>query len=293
MNYGRVANNLPSAPGVVQLLKANGVSQVKLYDTDQTVLKSLGGSGIKVTVALPNELLSATATRASFAAGWVQRNVAVYYPSTQIQAIAVGNEVFVNPNNLTSYLLPAMVNVQAALVKLKLDKAIKVSSPIALTALQSSYPPSAGAFRPELAHTVMKPMLDFLRQTGSYLMVNAYPFFAYEANANDISIDYALFRPNAGVLDPGSGLKYYNLLDAQIDAVVYAMSALKSDDVRIVISETGWPSKGDATETGANANNAAAYNGILSSYNQHFKSMFTNKLGFVNLMGYYILFQVI
>jgi exo-beta-1,3-glucanase (GH17 family) len=263
VNYGRVANNLPSAAGVVQLLKANGVTQVKLYDTDQTVLKSLGGSGIKVTVALPNELLYATATRASFAAGWVQSNVATYYPSTQIQTIAVGNEVFVNPKNLTSYLLPAMANVQAALVKLKLDKAIKVSSPIALTALQSSYPPSAGAFRPDLAHTVMKPMLDFLRQTGSYIMVNAYPFFAYEANANDISLDYALFRPNAGVLDPGSGLKYYNLLDAQIDAVAYAMSALNSDDVRIVISETGWPSKGDATETGANANNAAAYNGNL------------------------------
>lgn len=263
MNYGRVANNLPSAPGVVQLLKRNGVTQVKLYDTDTTVLKSLAGSGIKVTVALPNELLYATATRASFASGWVQRNVAAFYPSTQIQAIAVGNEVFVNPKNLTSYLLPAMTNVQAALVKLKLDKAIKVSSPIALTALQASYPPSAGAFRSDLAQTVMKPMLDFLRQTGSYLMVNAYPFFAYEANANDISLDYALFRPNAGVLDAGSGIKYYSLLDAQIDAVAYAMSALKADDVRIVISETGWPSKGDASETGASANNAAAYNGNI------------------------------
>ncbi|KAJ4813931.1 hypothetical protein LUZ62_026497 [Rhynchospora pubera] len=263
INYGRVANNLPSASTVVQLLKTNGVTQVKLYDTDPTVLKSLAGSRIKVTVALPNEILSATAARASFAASWVQRNVAAFYPSTQIQAIAVGNEVFVNPKNLTSYLLPAMTNVQAALVKLNLDKAIKVSSPIALTALQSSYPPSAGAFRSDLAQPVMKPMLDFLRQTGSYLMVNAYPFFAYEANANDISLDYALFRPNAGVVDPGSGLKYYSLLDAQIDAVAYAMSALNYNDVHIVISETGWPSKGDATETGANANNAAAYNGNL------------------------------
>lgn len=263
MNYGRVANNLPSAAGVVQLLKSSGVTQVKLYDADPTVLKSLAGSGIKVTVALPNELLYNTATRAAFAAGWVQRNVAIYYPSTQIQAIAVGNEVFVQPKNLTAYLLPAMTNVHAALVKLKLDQAIKVSSPIALTALQNSYPPSAGAFRPDLAQKVMKPMLDFLRQSGSYLMVNAYPFFAYEANANDISLDYALFRPNAGVLDPGSGLKYYSLLDAQVDAVAYAMSALNSNDVRIVISETGWPSKGDDSETGASTNNAAAYNGNL------------------------------
>ncbi|KAF3331330.1 glucan endo-1,3-beta-glucosidase 11-like protein [Carex littledalei] len=216
-----------------------------------------------VTVMMPNNLLQATATSTSFAAWWVQRNVAAYYPSTKIQAIAVGNEVFADPTNLTSYLVPAMINVQAALVKLNLDKAIKVSSPIALTALQSSYPPSAGAFQSDLAESVMRPMLHFLRETGSYLMVNAYPFFAYEANSNDISLDYALSRPNAGVLDQGSGLTYYSLLDAQIDAVAYAMSALKYDDVRIVISETGWPSAGDANEIGANVMNAAAYIGNL------------------------------
>jgi hypothetical protein len=48
---------------------------------------------------------------------------------------------------------------------------------------------------------VMKPMLDFLARTGSYLMVNAYHFFAYTGNADVVSLDYALFRPNAGVLD--------------------------------------------------------------------------------------------
>ncbi|KAF3331338.1 glucan endo-1,3-beta-glucosidase 13 [Carex littledalei] len=263
INYGRVANNLPSPASVVQLLQTNNLTHVKMYDADSTVLKSLSGSGITVTVMMPNNLLQATATSTSFAAWWVQRNVAAYYPLTKIRAVAVGNEVFADPTNLTSYLVPAMINVQAALVKLNLDKAIKVSSPVALTALQSSYPPSAGAFRSDLAELVMRPMLHFLRETGSYLMVNAYPFFAYEDNSNDISLDYALSRPNAGVLDPGSGLTYYSLLDAQIDAVSYAMSALKYDDVRIVISETGWPSAGDANEIGANVINAAAYNGNL------------------------------
>jgi hypothetical protein len=33
--------------------------------------------------------------------------------------------------------------------------------------------------------------------------------------------------------------------------------------VRVVVSETGWPSKGDAKEAGAGAGNAAAYNGNL------------------------------
>ncbi|XP_068668291.1 glucan endo-1,3-beta-glucosidase 3-like [Aristolochia californica] len=263
VNFGRVANDLPTAVKVVQLLKSQGIDRVKLYDTDSSVIRSLSGTGIKVVVALPNELLYAVAKRPSQAYYWVQKNVAAYYPATQIHAIAVGNEVFVSPLNLTNYLVPAMINVQAALVKYKLDEAIKVSSPIALSALQNSYPSSAGAFKSDLVEPVIKPMLDFFRRTGSYLMVNAYPFFAYEGNADVISLDYALFHPNAGVVDSGSGLRYTNLFDAQIDAVFAAMSALKYDDVKLVVTETGWPSKGDEKETGASTSNAAAYNGNL------------------------------
>lgn len=106
-------------------------------------------------------------------------------------------------------------------------------------------------------------MLEFLRQTGSYLMVNAYPFFAYAANSDTISLNYALFKQNPGVVDSGNHLKYDNLFDAQIDAVNAAMSALQYDDVKITVSETGWPSLGDSNEIGAGQDNAASYNGNL------------------------------
>nr|GMC70611.1 glucan endo-1,3-beta-glucosidase 12-like [Ipomoea batatas] len=263
VNYGRIANNLPSAVKVVALLKSQGLDRVKVYDTDPAVLKAFSGSGIKITVNLPNERLYYAAKRPSFAQWWVRRNVAAYHPATQIEAIAVGNEVFVDTHNTTKFLVPAMRNIHQALVKLKLDDVIKVSSPVALSALQSSYPSSAGAFRSELVEPVIKPMLDFLRQTGSYLMVNCYPFFAYESNADVIPLDYALFRENPGVVDAGNGLKYFNLFDAQIDAVFAAMSALKYDDIKMVVTETGWPSKGDSKEVGAGVENAAAYNGNL------------------------------
>ncbi|KAL4383053.1 hypothetical protein GQ457_15G015570 [Hibiscus cannabinus] len=263
VNYGRVADNLPSATKVVALLKSQGLNRVKVYDTDPAVLHALSGSGIKVTVDLPNQQLFAAAKMPSFADSWVQRNVAAYYPHTQIEAIAVGNEVFVDPHNTTRFLVPAMKNIHEALVKLKLHSEIKVSSPIALSALQNSYPSSAGSFRPELIEPVFKPMLEFLRETGSFLMVNAYPFFAYESNTDVISLDYALFRENPGVVDPGNGLRYFSLFDAQIDAVFAAMSALKYDDIEMVVTETGWPSKGDENEVGASVENAAAYNGNL------------------------------
>lgn len=263
VNYGRIANNLPSPSKVVKLLKSQGIHRVKVYDTDPAVLKSLAGSGIKVTVDLPNELLSAAARKQSFAYKWVERNVAGYHPHTQIEAIAVGNEVFVDPKNTTGFLVPAMKNIHQALVKFNLHSDIKISSPVALSALQSSYPSSAGSFRTELIEPVFKPMFELLRQTGSYLMVNAYPYFAYESNSDVISLDYALFRDNPGVPDGGNGLRYFSLFDAQIDAVFAAMSAMKYDDIPLVVTETGWPSKGDDNEVGASVENAAAYNGNL------------------------------
>lgn len=262
MNYGRIADNLPSPSKVVELLKSQGIRRVKLYDTDSEVLAALSGSGITTTVALPNDQLSsAAAADRTFTDSWVRSNVVPY--KSIIEAVAVGNEVFVDPANTTSYLVPAMRNVYASLARYGVASSVKVSSPIALSALATSYPPSSGSFKPGLVDPVMKPMLGFLKQTGSYLMVNAYPFFAYEANADTISLDYALFRDNQGVVDPSNGIVYKSLLDAQLDAVYSAASAAGFGDVKLVVSETGWPSKGDEGETGASAANAQAYNGNL------------------------------
>ncbi|KAK4539039.1 hypothetical protein RGQ29_032027 [Quercus rubra] len=262
VNYGRIANNLPSALKVVSLLKSQGLNRVKVFNSDPAVLKALSGSGIKVTVGLPNELLLAVASSKSFASTWVQKNVGAFHPSTQIEAIAVGNEVFVDPNNTTRYLIPAMKNLYDALVNNDFNNDIKISSPIAFSAIQNSFPSSAGSFPPELVESVFKPLLDFLHQTGSYFMINAYPFFAYDSDSH-VPLDYALFRENPGVVDAGNGLRYFSLFDAQIDAVFAAMSALKYDDIKVVVTETGWPSKGDENEVGASIPNAAAYNGNL------------------------------
>ncbi|KAF8081677.1 hypothetical protein N665_0871s0014 [Sinapis alba] len=263
VNYGRIANNLPAPEKVVELLKSQGINRVKLYDTDESVLTALANSGIKVVVSLPNENLSAAAADQSYTDTWVRDNIKKYMPATDIEAIAVGNEVFVDPRNTTAYLVPAMKNVQSSLAKFNLDGSIKISSPLALSALANSYPPSAGSFKSDLIEPVIKPMLDFLRKTSSHLMVNAYPFFAYKDNADKISLEYALFKENAGNVDSGNGLKYENLLEAQVDAVFAAMSAVGFNDVKVVVTETGWPSAGDENEIGAGSANAAAYNGGL------------------------------
>ncbi|GAA0139607.1 glucosidase [Lithospermum erythrorhizon] len=262
INYGRIADNLPSPTQVVQLLKSHGLTKVKLFDTNAEVLTAFSGSGISITVGLPNEQLQQASASQSYTDTWVQSNIIPYYPNTLIEAILVGNEVFVDPQNTTTFLVNAMQNIYASLVKFNIVS-IKVSSPIALSALANSYPSSSGSFKPELIEPVIKPMLKFLKQTGSYIMVNAYPFFAYTANTDTISLDYALFRANEGQKDPNNGLVYKSLLEAQLDAVYSAMGSLGFDDVKMVVSETGWPSKGDENEVGANEDNAAGYNGNL------------------------------
>lgn len=74
-------------------------------------------------------------------------------------------------------------------------------------------------------------------------------------------MDYVLFQPNQGTVDPGTGLHYDNMLFAQIDAVYAALGRLGCAKVPVHISETGWPSKGDDDEAGATVENAKRYNG--------------------------------
>ncbi|KAI3675784.1 hypothetical protein L1987_85377 [Smallanthus sonchifolius] len=260
LNYGRIADNLPHPTQVIQLLISNGITRIKLFDTDPTVLNALSNSNISIIVALPNHHLPSAANQ-TFTDTWVQSNILPYIPTTTIHAIALGNEVFTDPNNTTQFLVPAMKNIHASLIKHNLT--IKVSSPVALSALDNSYPSSAGSFKPEMIDPVIKLMLTFLRDTESYIMVNAYPYFAYQVNTNTIPLDYALFRYGAGVTDPNTGMVYESLLDAQLDAVNSAMSALQFDDIKMVVTETGWPSVGDLNESGAGADNAAQYNGNL------------------------------
>ncbi|CAL4992802.1 unnamed protein product [Urochloa decumbens] len=248
VNYGMLGSDLPDPASVVRLLRKSGITSVRLYDTNATVLRALANTGIKVMVMLRNDELAAVAASPSVALRWVRSNVAAHYPATQIRDVEVGNEVFLKAKSLTRQLVPAMNNVHAALVRLRLDAAIKVSTPLAFTALAESWPPSSGRFRDDIAQSVMKPMVDFLRRTGSSLNVNAYPYFAYIAQPDKISLDYALGNPNPGVRDNKTGLVYHSLLDAQIDAAYFAMEKLESAGTSMVVAE----SKGQSGTPGVN-----------------------------------------
>ncbi|OAY85334.1 Glucan endo-1,3-beta-glucosidase 14 [Ananas comosus] len=263
INYGQIANDLPSPARVATMLQSLNVNKVKLYDADPKVLSAFANTGVEFIIAISNDNV-ANMTDASRARSWLAQRVQPFLPQTRITCITVGNEVLSGTDTaLMSNLVPAMQAMYQALVALGLSEQVNVSTAHSLAILSTSYPPSAGAFSPDLAQYV-QPLLNFLAQIKSPFLVNAYPFFAYKADPSAISLPYVLFQPNAGVTDPTTNLTYDNMLYAQLDAVYAAMRSMgHADDVDVRISETGWPSKGDADEPGATVANAAAYNGNL------------------------------
>lgn len=262
INYGQIANNLPPPEKVVPLVKSIGANRVKLYDADPDVLKAFANTNVEFIVGLGNEYLPKMQDPAA-AQLWVKTNVQPYLPATKITSIAVGNEVLTfNDTSLSGCLLPAMQSIHTALINLKLDRQVTVTTAHSLAILETSYPPSSGAFREDLKGC-LSPILDFLSKTCSPFLINAYPFFAYKANPKQISLDFVLFQPNDGIVDPGNNLHYDNMLFAQIDAVYAALGSLGYKKLPVQISETGWPSKGDDDEVGATTENAKKYNGNL------------------------------
>ncbi|KFK32969.1 hypothetical protein AALP_AA6G312800 [Arabis alpina] len=264
INYGQVANNLPPPKNVIPLLKSVGATKVKLYDANPQALRAFSGSGFDLTVSLGNEFL-AQMKDSDQARDWVKQNVQAYLPGTKIVGIVVGNEVLTsNQSALSAALFPAMQNIHGALVDCGLNKQIFVTTAHSLAILDVSYPPSATSFRRDLLGS-LTPILDFHVKTGSPILINAYPFFAYEVNPKLVSLDFVLFQPNQGFTDPGSNFHYDNMLFAQVDAVYHALDAvgISYKKVPIVVSETGWPSNGDPQEVGATCDNARKYNGNL------------------------------
>ncbi|WOL16043.1 glucan endo-1,3-beta-glucosidase 14-like [Canna indica] len=262
INYGQIANNLPNPSTVAKLLQSINVSRVKLYDADPNVLASFGSSGVDFIIAIGNENIL-NMTDSTKAEEWLKQNVQPYINQTQITCVTVGNEVLSGSDTaLMQNLLPAMQSVYQALVALGLDKQVNISTAHSVAILENSYPPSSGSFRQDLAEYI-HPLLNFHSEINSPFLINAYPFFAYKANPDKISLEYVLFESNPGVTDQNTNLTYDNMLYAQIDAVYAAIKAMGHTDVDVAISETGWPSKGDSDEPGASVENAATYNGNL------------------------------
>ncbi|KAG5534338.1 hypothetical protein RHGRI_022463 [Rhododendron griersonianum] len=265
VNIGTDLSDMPHPTQVVALLKAQQIRHVRLYNADRGMLLALANTGIKVAITVPNEQLLGIGQSNTTAANWVSQNVVAHYPDTNITTICVGSEVLTTLPNAARILVSALKFIHSALVASNLDSQIKVSTPLSSSIILDSFPPSQAFFNRSW-NPVIVPMLSFLQSTGSFLMLNIYPYYDYMQSNGVIPLDYALFRPlasNKEAVDANTLIHYTNVFDAMVDAAYFAMAYLNYTNIPVIVSESGWPSKGDSSEPDATLDNANTYNSNL------------------------------
>uniref|UniRef100_M8BFK5 Glucan endo-1,3-beta-glucosidase GV n=1 Tax=Aegilops tauschii TaxID=37682 RepID=M8BFK5_AEGTA len=230
--YGMVGDNLPSRSDVVQLYKSRNIHAMRIYNPDQEALAALRGSGIFLILDVGGlDEVQRLARDPPYAAGWVRSNVQAYYPGRP------------HPN------------VHNALASANLSSSIKVSTAVRFDVITNSFPPSSGVFRDPSGFV---PIARFLDRTGAPFLANVYPYFAYKDDrGQNIRLNYATLQPGTTVRDNGNGLNYTSLFDAMVDSIYAALEKAGTPNVRVVVSESGWPSAGGF---GASVDNARSYN---------------------------------
>ncbi|KAI8024378.1 Glucan endo-1,3-beta-glucosidase 14 [Camellia lanceoleosa] len=260
INYGRIADNIPSPDKVITLLRAAKIKNVRIFDFDHSVLQAFSGTGLELVVGLPNGYVKDMSSNPDHALTWVKENVQAYLPETNIRGIAVGNEVLGGTDqSLFESLLGAVKNIHNATKELQLDHVVQISTAHSEAVFNNSYPPSSCTFKESIAQ-YMKPLLKFFSQTGSPFCLNAYPFLDYMNNPKEIDINYALFQSTQGIYDQKTDLHYDNMLDAEIDAAYAALEDAGYKKMEVIVTETGWASDGDQNEAAATVSNARTYN---------------------------------
>lgn len=83
INYGQVANNLPSPTEVVSILCSLQVTKTRIYDTNPQVLTAFANSSIELIVTVPNDQV-ASMMNPSQSLQWISTNVKPYLPATRI-----------------------------------------------------------------------------------------------------------------------------------------------------------------------------------------------------------------
>lgn len=265
VNIGTDVSNSLSPTDLVSFLKVQKITHVRLYDVDTDILKALANTKIRVIISVPNNQLLAIGSSNTTAATWIGRNVAAFYPETLITAIAVGDEVLTTVPSSAPLLMPAIESLYSALVAANLHSQIKVSTPSTASIVLDPFPPSQAFFNQSMA-PVLSQLLQFLSRTKSPLMMNLYPYYVFMQNKGVVPLDNSLFKPltpSKEMVDPNTLLHYTNVLDAMIDSVYFSMKNLNVTDVLVLVTETGWPSKGDSKEPYATFDNADTYNSNL------------------------------
>ncbi|XP_077245793.1 glucan endo-1,3-beta-glucosidase 8-like [Tasmannia lanceolata] len=262
VNWGSMASHLMIPTTVVEMIKANGIKKVKLFDADSWTVNALAGTGIEVMLAIPNDQLKHMNDYGN-AKHWVEKNVTRHNGNVNIRYVAVGNEPFLTSYNdsFMKTTFPALKNIQKALDEAGIGDKIKATIPVNADVYNSpsNKPvPSTGNFRSDIRNLMIQ-IVKFLHSNKAPFVVNIYPFLSLYQSEN-FPVDFAFFDGGGKPIND-NGLQYTNVFDANHDTLVWSLKKAGVGDLKIIIGEVGWPTDGDK-----NANREYAkkfYDGFL------------------------------
>jgi len=242
-----------------------GLTAIRILSPNPAITRAFTYTTTTHLRTIPNPLVPPIAANRSNALRWLYVHVVPFYPRAKIAAISVGNDFLSAspPGSLSSpsVLLSAIRNIHLALRDLGIRR-ISVSTSFSfISLLTTSFPPSAAEFRPPVSETLIKPLLQFLRDTNSSFLINIFPYNVYRLNS-EIPIGFALFQEHSFNFrdDLVTGVRYRNLFDMMVDAAISAMAVAGYENIPLVVAETGWPSSGgEASEVDANPAYAEMY----------------------------------
>lgn len=253
VNWGTTASHPLPPPKVVELLKSNNITKVKLFDADPNALQSLSGSNIYVTVGIPNSMLRSLNSSKKAAETWVHDNLTRYFSDSRtgvrIEYIAVGDEPFLQDygGQFDQFVVGAAINIQTALTAANLANKVRVVVPCSSDTFASeSGLPSKGHFRPDINKTMIE-LLTFLNKHRSPFVASISPFLTYRQNKN-ITLGFTLFKESAHSLND-SHKTYHNSFDLTFDTLVTSLSTAGFPEMEIVVGQIGWPTDGAANAT--------------------------------------------
>jgi hypothetical protein len=244
------------------------LTSLRLEEPNPTIIRSLLYTNISLFLTIPNYMVTPIANNRSIARAWIYTHVLPFYPRAKITTISVGNAFLdVYPESINN-LLPAITNVHVSLRDLGIRK-ISVSTSFSfVTTVSSPFPPSSATFQEPPGVNLIGPLLQFLSDTNSSFLINLYPYNLYRLRP-EIPLGIALFQEHPFNFrdDFTTGVRYRNLFDIMVDAVVSSMAFAGYETIPVIVTETGWPSAGN--ELDANSGYAEIY---LRGLVKHLKS---------------------
>ncbi|KAL2248877.1 UNVERIFIED_CONTAM: putative glucan endo-1,3-beta-glucosidase [Sesamum indicum] len=249
--------NLPPPEHVVSTLQSRRVSAVRLLDPTPAAVRAFAYTNISLILSVPNHLIQSFAANRSASTLWLHSHVLPFHPRTHISLISAGSDVLTTAATYdltldpSTALLPAMRNLHLSLLDLGI-RTISVSTTFSfIDILTTSFPPSSAEFQEPIGSLIIRPLLQFLDETNSSFLVNLYPYNVYRINS-EIPIGYVLFQQHPFNFrdDVITGVRYWNLFDMMVDAVVAAMAVSGHENIPVIVAETGWPSEAEAQAAG-------------------------------------------